>query len=333
MTVVVAAMADSMALRACLSTIQEQAQSLEGEVLLIMNTGSGELAIESRKALEGLCSLLLFEPQIGKSHALNTAVSLSRGTVIAFTDDDAQPQSNWLAALTAPLLALNRDPTLVGCGGPVLPIYPEGPIPNWFLEMVMNKPNNFLTPTHDLGRAPLDYGGNKKGWRTPPLGSNCAYRREIFNSYYYDPELGPNRETGLRGGEDALLGKLLLGAGYRLVYCPDAIVHHPVLPERMTKEVLRQSFYVHGIEAVRISLALGGDPYRQATKLRRKSRKLHLKLILGALFSWSRRLQTTHMQRIAKYDFICGQLAELRRCYGRKSKTVAFHKKQVMPII
>ena len=33
-----------------------------------------------------------------------------------------------------------------------------------------------------------------------PIGANCAYRREVFSRYRYDPRLGPNRRSGLRGG-------------------------------------------------------------------------------------------------------------------------------------
>lgn len=313
MTVVVTAVTDSKALRACLVNIQEQVREFGGEVLLMMNMAPAELAAESSRALEGLCDRLAFEPRIGKSHALNSAVSLSRGTVIAFTDDDAEPLPGWLAALTSPLLAPDRDPALIGCGGPVLPVYPDGATPDWFRAIIEEKSTSFLTPCHALGAVPFDY---EPDW-TPPIGANCAYRREVFISYHYDPRLGPNRQTGLRGGEDVLLAKLLLRDGYRLRYFPDARVLHPVYPERMTKASLRRSYYVNGIARVRVKLATATSPRRLKAKLRRKSRRelraLRLKLLLSALLPLQGRLQAIRMGWLAKYERHRGQLAELRR--------------------
>lgn len=46
-------------------------------------------------------------------------------------------------------------------------------------------------------------------------------------SYRYDPRLGPNRRTGLRGREDMLLALRLLQDGFALRYCPGAVVEHP----------------------------------------------------------------------------------------------------------
>ncbi len=312
-TVVVTACADSTALRQCLGAVREQAHALGGEVLLAMNTVSTALAVEARHALEALCDRLVFEPKVGKSHALNSAVSLSRGAVIAFTDDDAEPQPGWLAALTAPLLAPDRDPTLVGCGGPVLPVYPEEVMPAWFRSLIeeKRKHTHFLTPVHELGPAPIDY--ETDGKRGPlPIGANCAYRREVFASYHYDPRLGPNRDTGMRGGEDFLIGLLLLRDGYRLRYCPDARVRHPAHPERMTEAWLRHSYYVQGIEHVRRSRAVTGRPGVKKAKTRLKLAVLRLKLLLLSLLPRQARLFATRMRWLAKYERCRGQLAELK---------------------
>lgn len=316
-TVVVTAVADSPALRTCLAHVRTQAHELGGEVLLVMNTAPAELSDEARQALEGHCDRLTFEARVGKSHALNTAVSLSRGQVIAFTDDDAEPLPGWLAAITAALLAPDRDAALVGCGGPVLPVYPDGPVPDWFRAMIEGGSTAFLTPRHDLGAVPRDYEVGGKASRSMPPGANCAYRREVFTSYHYEPRLGPNREMELLGGEDVLLGRLLLRDGYRLRYCPDARVRHPVHPERMTEASLRRSYYVHGIESMRISLAMSRESRlpkitKSRRKLRRKLRVLRLKLLL-ALLPWPMRLPVIRLRWLAKYEFLRGQIAELKR--------------------
>lgn len=312
-TVVVTACADSTALRECLGAVREQAHALGGELLLAMNISSTALAAEARHALEALCDRLVFEPRVGKSHALNSAVSLSRGAVIAFTEDDAEPQPGWLAALSAPLLAPDRDPPLVGCGGAVLPVYPQEGMPAWFRPMVEENQGKArmtlsLTPVHDLGQLSVDYQE-----RTAPIGANCAYLREVFTSYHYDTRLGPNRETGLRGGEDALLGRLLLRDGYRLRYCPDARVRHRAHPEHMTEACLRRASYFSGVEHCRARCILRGSRAQKMSKFWPKVIILQLASLLFDLLPVRERCATIRMRWIAKYEHARGQLTELRK--------------------
>jgi cellulose synthase/poly-beta-1,6-N-acetylglucosamine synthase-like glycosyltransferase len=310
-TVVVTAMADSPDLRACLNEVCKQAHALEGEVLLAMNASPDSLTDKARAELASLCDQLVYETRIGKSHALNGAISTSRGQVIAFTDDDARPEPGWLAALTAPLLEPNRDPALVGCGGPVMPIYPAN-TPNWFKPLLERdgNTNHFLTPIHWLGTRHTDYA------KDTPIGANCAYRREVFINYHYDTRLGPNRQTGLRGGEDTLLATQLLRDGYRLHYCPDARVYHPVHSERMTEACLRKSYYAMGIQANRKHRILYGKPKKKTTaKLLKRIAVMRLRLMaFHVLPPWAYN-KAEHLHYLGKYEFYRGLLAELRNPY------------------
>ena len=273
-SVIVTACGDSAALRACLHALAPQCHAAQAELLLVINTAPQALADAARAALEQRCDRLLFEPRPGKSHALNSAVRAARGAVLAFTDDDAKPAPHWLAALTQPLLDPHRDPLLVGCGGPVEPIYPTQGVPAWLPALLDAHPTHFLTPKHHLGTAATDYLPREGGLAHVPLGANCAYRREVFEAYHYDTELGPNRVTGLRGGEDYLLGQLLIRDGYRLRYLPQAQVAHPVDPARLSRRHVDRAFYMHGVEWVRIWQALGWDGNPLHTSRARTWRKL-----------------------------------------------------------
>ncbi|RIL07700.1 MAG: hypothetical protein DCC71_02215 [Proteobacteria bacterium] len=277
-SVVVTACADSPALRACLETVSQQAAELGGEVLLVVNGAPSALAGAAASELAKRCDRIVFEPRVGKSHALNRAVDEAAGDVIAFTDDDALPQPGWLRALGAPLLAPDRPAALAGCGGPVQPVYPPG-APDWYRPLVERRRTSFLGPRHDLGPQPLDYSLDPADQTAAPLGANCAYRREAFAAHRYDPALGPNRTTRMRGGEDTLLGKQLLRAGMRLRYCPDAVVRHPVEPSRATLAYVLQGHFYQGIELVRIQRALAErhpgayETLRKIVSLRRRIRK------------------------------------------------------------
>lgn len=273
-SVIVTACGDSPALRQCLDRLAPQCQAQQAELLLMINDAPQALDGVAREALEPRCDRLLFEPRPGKSHALNSAVRAARGTVLAFTDDDAQPAPDWLATLTQPLLDPHREPLLVGCGGPVQPVYPPEGVPAWLPALLDAHPTHFLTPKHDLGPAAIDYLPRGNGLAHAPLGANCAYRREVFDAYHYDIELGPNRVTGLRGGEDYLLGQLLIRDGYRLRYLPQARVAHPVDPARLGVRHVERAFHAHGVEWVRIWRALGWDSNPLDMSQARARRKL-----------------------------------------------------------
>lgn len=310
---IVTACADSEPLRALLADLRGPVDALRGEIVLVINAGENALAASHRLALEKRCDQLLFEPRVGKSYALNAAVAASRGAVLAFTEDDAKPGAGWLATLTAPLLADDRPATLVGTGGRVEPLFPDA-TPDWFREMVLEKDTHFLGPRHDLGPTTRAYDLQLSD--EAPLGANCAFRREVFAVYHYDPALGPNRASGLRGGEDFLLGRLLLRDGYTIQYVPDARVTHSVHRERMTPADVVRSHYLQGIESVRIAVALGDSRQLRPAKARRKLRKCRLKLLRHWLKSGFRLPKAKRIALRAQIALRRGKLRELIRPGG-----------------
>lgn len=311
-SVVVTACDDSPPLRACLESVAKQARTVGGEVLLVVNAAPGALSAETRTALAALCDRVLFEPRVGKSHALNAAVRACRGVVVAFTDDDAEPEPGWLEALARPLLAADRDPMLVGVGGPVEPVF-ERDTPAWFRAMVMKKATHFLGPRHDLGPEARDYSIVPDERTGVPLGANCAYRREVFESYFFDPTLGPNRDTGLRGGEDTLLARSLLHDGYRLRYCPEARVRHPVHASRATDAYVLRGHYVQGVEWARMQRALR-QPLPPLARLRFERWRMQLRLLRKRITGRADADRRRHI--LAKAEFRRGLLEEARRGRG-----------------
>lgn len=254
-SVLVASVADAPELRRVLGIIAEQAAPLRAERVLVINASPGSLSTPSQRALAALCDRLIFEPASGKSRALNRGIDACRGEVVAFTDDDVVPSAGWLHAVSAPLLAQDRDPRLVACGGPVVPTYdPE--VPLWFRRLVSAKASNFLGPRHEWGPEAFDYAVGKKKRGGVPIGANVAFRREVFAEEHYDPDLGPNRATGFRGAEDSALARRLLRRGYRIRYIPGARVEHPISPERSRLDVVREAHYVRGRERVMLARKL-----------------------------------------------------------------------------
>lgn len=113
---------------------------------------------------------------------------------------------------------------------------------------------------------------------------NCAYRREIFERYRYDPELGPNIRTGLRGGEDFELGWRTIRDGYQLRHVPAAHVEHPVKAERMTWRHVRRHGYVNGLEYARVLRKLG-LPAPSLVRMKQRWAKRTYRRYLRAVFT------------------------------------------------
>lgn len=256
-SVVIATLGKAEGLAPCLSEVERQARELQEkgvfvERILSVNDSEAAFSAEVKKEFESLCTTLLFEPTPGKSHALNRAIEHSKGSILAFTDDDALPGPGWLRTLTAPLR--EEGSRLSGCGGPVFPVYPPGGAPSWFRYQLARRTSHFLGPYHHPSCQPHEY---HRDGSSVPFGANCAYARSAIGESGFDPSLGPNRATGLRGGEDTELAKRILRRGERIRFVPDAVVYHPVAPDRMTKAYVKRGYFMQGVEQVRIGRALG----------------------------------------------------------------------------
>jgi len=110
----------------------------------------------------------LFEPQPGKSHALNLGIREARGAVLAFMDDDVRVEPTWLQNLTASL----RDGGWVGSGGRIVPEW-SSPVPSWL----------YIKSRYAL--APLvhfDLGEIAGELREPPFGTNMAFRKRCLKN-------------------------------------------------------------------------------------------------------------------------------------------------------
>jgi glucosyl-dolichyl phosphate glucuronosyltransferase len=164
----------------------------------------------------------LFEPQPGKSYALNAGIREARGNVLAFTDDDVVVEPTWLQNLTAPL----QVKECAGVGGRVLPEQTFSP-PRWVPlgDRYALAPLAVFAP--DLKAGPL---------HEPPFGANMAFQKRVFEQYGgFRTDLGPRPGSEIRN-EDTEFGLRLLAAGELLRYEPSAIVYHSVPRHRVTKQ-------------------------------------------------------------------------------------------------
>jgi glucosyl-dolichyl phosphate glucuronosyltransferase len=215
-------------------------ESVQWEVLVVDNNSSDQ----TRKIAEDYCRRYsgrfryIFEPQQGKSHALNRGIREAQGDVVAFMDDDVTAEPTWLHNVTAPL----QHSTWVGVGGRIVPPLNFSP-PSWLA----------LEGPYDLGGilALFDKGREGAELTEAPYGTNMAFRKQIFEKYgLFRPDLGPCPGSEIRG-EDTEFGRRVLNGGDRLWYEPSAIVHHAVPENRLGKKYFLRFLYDHGRASIR----------------------------------------------------------------------------------
>jgi glycosyltransferase involved in cell wall biosynthesis len=200
--------------------------SVEWEVLVVDNNSSDQ----TREVVEDFCRQhtahfrYVFEPHMGKSHALQTGIREARGDVIAFTDDDVTVEPTWLHNLTSELYGGEW----AGAGGRIVLQWPAS-LPDWLATE---------GPWARHGLPAFDQGRKAKPLIGPPFGANMAFRKEMFEKHGgFRKDLGPspNREIP-RPGEDTEFGRRLIAGGERLRYEPAAVVYHPVAESRINKK-------------------------------------------------------------------------------------------------
>jgi glycosyltransferase involved in cell wall biosynthesis len=177
----------------------------------------------------------LFVEQPGKSYAVNRALQVARGDLIAFTDDDVQPDPEWIAAIVRAVEETGAD----FVAGRIRPIW-EIEAPRW-----MSPPLYGVLAIPDNGtiRLPIAAGAPTN---VMPIGANMAVRASVIARVGgLRTDLG-KLEGSLRTGEDHEFFLRLLNAGCRGVYEPAALVGHLVPAERLQRGYFRRWLYQNG---------------------------------------------------------------------------------------
>ena len=143
---------------------------VEWEVLVVDNNSRDRTreVVEAFSRRYGERFRYLFEPQQGKSHALNAGIREARGDILAFTDDDVTLEPTWLENLTAHL----HENDWVGAGGRVLPDRTI-PVPRW------------LSLKEEYARAPLalfDFGHEAGQLAEPPSATTWRFEKRCLKS-------------------------------------------------------------------------------------------------------------------------------------------------------
>ncbi len=181
----------------------------------------------------------------GCSGARNTGVAHARGDVVAFLDDDAFPEPDWLEELIGAFDA----PEVVVVGGRAVPVWPR------------ERPQH-LPPELDwlVGCTYLGQPTVRTDVRNP-FGCNMAMRRALFAEVGgFDEDAGRKGQVPLGGEETQFCIRVAQQRPEaRVVLEPQAVVHHRVSQDRTEFAYLVSRSKAEGISKAAIARTVGGS--------------------------------------------------------------------------
>ena len=173
----------------------------------------------------------VYEPRPGLGLARNTGIGASVGEFIAFTDDDAVVEGDWLKKLMRNF----SDPMVAVTTGIALPIELETVAQVWF-----ERTNSFVKRFdrrvfQSYYTTPLSAG-------ITGAGVNLAIRRSALEEIgLFSVALGPGTPAGT--GDDHEFLYRVLAQGWKIVLDPEAIVWHK---HRRDWNGLKRTIYTYG---------------------------------------------------------------------------------------
>lgn len=143
----------------------------------------------------------LSQTEIQSSYAArNTGIRAATGEIIAFTDADCRPETNWLVSLIKPFV----NPRIGIVAGEIIAF-----AGTTLLEKYAEK-KEILSQKHTLTNPYCPYGQT----------ANLAIRRQIFQ------EIGLFRPYLTTGGDADICWRILKQTNWELEFAPQAIVQH-----------------------------------------------------------------------------------------------------------
>jgi GT2 family glycosyltransferase len=209
--------------------------SLNYEKLEIIVVDNASTTLETKALCAQFPVRYVCEKKPGLDWARNRGLAEAAHEIVAFTDDDARPDEDWLNALADSF----SDPEVMAVTGLVVP-----------------------TELETAGQIDFEisYGGMGHGFRRRRIqrdtlsanellwasrfgvGANMAFRKSVLRSIgKFDVALDVGTPSG--GGGDIEMLHRLVAEGYTLIYEPRAIVWHT---HRRDKDSLRRQLYQNG---------------------------------------------------------------------------------------
>lgn len=218
-------------LRACIDALLALDYPYK-EIIVVDNAPSTDACFQ-------LCTrlpvLYFMEPKPGLDNARNKGIAHATGEIIAFTDDDARVDKDWLTNIVSHF----DDPRVMCVTGYVAPVSLERPAERTFEFNYGGMGHGFEVKRYDGVKMSNLEKLNAAGMG---VGANMAFRKEWFAlGGFFDPDLDVGTASG--GGGDVEMFHRVVAKGCVLVYDPEVIVWHV---HRRDFKGLKRQIYLNG---------------------------------------------------------------------------------------
>jgi glucosyl-dolichyl phosphate glucuronosyltransferase len=275
-------------------------QSLDGNEyeIVVINNGPPFYAENIIAQFNSTTPLIryAYEEKLGLSYARNKGIQEAMGKYIAFLDDDAIANRDWLKWLLTAFEETTPAPDIVG--GRISIMY-----------TVKEKPKYVTKELEDfLGT--LDYGDKQffiteLNWRQLYSGNLAVKKDAVKKTGYFDPQFG-RRGKLLFSGEETLFLRKAFRGGCIILYEPLMRITHVIPKERLRRISFMKQLFMQGISMYLLEKELGEL---------KKNRVLYCVLIcrgiLGdvkSLFFERKRFFVTVLNICRKAGRICGAI-------------------------
>lgn len=219
-----------------------QSQALPAAEIVVVVDYNHDLFVRLRDALPGVTIVENQGPK-GLSGGKNTGVEVTSGDVVAFLDDDAVADRDWLAHFHAAY----TDENIAGVGGTTLPNW-ETDRPRWF-------PAEF---DWVLG---CTFTGREPGPVRNLLGGNASFRREVFSvAGLFPHDIGrtsaQSRPLGCEETEFCIRLRQQR-PNWIFVFEPRSVIWHRVSAERETFAYFRSRCFAEGMSKAAVTRSVG----------------------------------------------------------------------------
>jgi glycosyltransferase involved in cell wall biosynthesis len=201
------------------------AQSYDDVELVLVADGNDDVCERFHQDYGGREDVLVHcnEENVGLLESRNNGAEAASGEVVAFLDDDAIADEEWIAELVS--VYESRD--VVAAGGRMTP------------EWVAGKPSFLPAEFYWLvGVTHRGFGPNgnedRPGEVRNTFGSNISFRRDVFLDLGgFEADIGGRQgDANLQGGETELCARMESEYGQGVYYNPEAKVAHKVFEYR-----------------------------------------------------------------------------------------------------
>lgn len=259
----------------CISSLKRQTFPA-AEIILVLDPR--EKLVDFYKPRVPSDVKIIMSDDVGLSHARNAGIKKARGEIVAFIDDDAIADEEWLENLVRNY----EDPHVLGVGGFIKPVW-ERKRPRWFPEELY----------WILG---CSYKGlpKKKAYVRNPIGCNMSFRKDAFEKVgYFSTGIGRLGKKLIANEETEFCIRVWKQvSNSKIVYDPSVVVYHTVHKGRTTVTyLLKRSFY-EGFSKALISRSKSNPLKTLSTEDR------YLKYLLKVVFP-------SRLRRIHKFKSIC----------------------------